>query len=140
MVNHKLFFKSAFSSLGNNFLIFIISNSRRYQYKFSGSLEIVQRLQVHSSSICSVCTMDPYLISVGGKSEIFIWLLEAGTFHFVFICLIIYQIKWKHYFAGKLQQLFYIRMKGSYRLLSVRFISVNPQIRFLVSCSDGRFM
>lgn len=42
----------------------------------------MQRLKAHSSSVYCVCAMDPYLISVGGKSEIFIWRLEAGIFQF----------------------------------------------------------
>ncbi|VDO31704.1 unnamed protein product [Onchocerca flexuosa] len=62
--------------------------------------------------------MDSHLISAGGKSEIFIWRLEAGN----------------------LRQLFNTRMKENYRLLNVRFISVKPCIRFLVSYSDGRLM
>ncbi|KAM3728165.1 Soluble guanylate cyclase gcy-35 [Dirofilaria immitis] len=84
----------------------------------SGSIEVKQRLQAHSSSVYCVCAMNTYLISAGGKSEIFIWRLEAGN----------------------LRQLFNTRMEESYRLLSVQFMSVNPHIRFLVSRSDGRLM
>uniref|UniRef100_A0A1I7VPY4 tRNA (34-2'-O)-methyltransferase regulator WDR6 n=1 Tax=Loa loa TaxID=7209 RepID=A0A1I7VPY4_LOALO len=84
----------------------------------SGSVEVLQRLQAHSSSVYCVYAMNSCLISVGGKSEIFIWHLEAGN----------------------LQQLFNTRMQGNCRLLSVRFISVSPHIRFLISCSDGRLM
>uniref|UniRef100_A0A915PMQ4 tRNA (34-2'-O)-methyltransferase regulator WDR6 n=1 Tax=Setaria digitata TaxID=48799 RepID=A0A915PMQ4_9BILA len=47
----------------------------------TGCVEVIQRLQAHSSSVCCVCVMGPYLISVGGKSEIFIWYLEAGILH-----------------------------------------------------------
>ncbi|MCP9263246.1 hypothetical protein DINM_006583 [Dirofilaria immitis] len=75
----------------------------------SGSIEVKQRLQAHSSSVYCVCAMNTYLISAGGKSEIFIWRLEAGN----------------------LRQLFNTRMEESYRLLSVQFMSVNPHIRFL---------
>ncbi|CAG9537380.1 unnamed protein product [Cercopithifilaria johnstoni] len=84
----------------------------------SGSVEVIQRLQAHSSSVYCIFAMDLYLISVGGKSEIFIWHLEAGN----------------------LQQFFNTRIKRDCRLLSARFISVSPCIRFLVSCSDGRLM
>ncbi|VDK77009.1 unnamed protein product [Litomosoides sigmodontis] len=88
------------------------------RFTTSGSLEIVQRLQAHSSSVFCVFVMDSYFISVGGKSEIFIWRLEDGN----------------------LRQVFNIRMKTDCRLLSARFISVSPCIRFLVSCSSGRLM
>ncbi|KAL3990826.1 hypothetical protein ACH3XW_33380 [Acanthocheilonema viteae] len=84
----------------------------------SESVEVMQRLQAHSSSVYCVFAIDRYLISVGGKSEIFIWCLKAGN----------------------LQQLFNTRIKRDCRLLSAQFISVNPCIRFLVSCSDGRLM
>ncbi|VDK79425.1 unnamed protein product [Onchocerca ochengi] len=89
-----------------------------FRFVSSGSVEIIQRLQAHSSSVYCVCAMDSYLISAGGKSEIFIW----------------------HLVAGNLRQLFNTRVKENYRLLSVRFISVNPCIRFLISYSDGRLM
>ncbi|KAK6113230.1 WD domain G-beta repeat family protein [Brugia pahangi] len=94
------------------------TNSENDYDKLSGSVEVVQRLQAHSSSVYCICAMSPYLISVGGKSEIFIWRLEAGN----------------------LQQLFNTRMKRDCRLLSVQFVSVSPYIRFVVSCSDGRLM
>nr|CDP93386.1 Bm6789, isoform c [Brugia malayi] len=94
------------------------TNSGNDYDKLSGSVEVVQRLQAHSSSVYCISAMSPYLISVGGKSEIFIWRLEAGN----------------------LQQLFNTRMKGDCRLLSVQFVSVSPYIRFVVSCSDGRLM
>ncbi|VDN07505.1 unnamed protein product [Thelazia callipaeda] len=84
----------------------------------SETVEVLQRLYTHSSSIFCIAVMDLYLISAGGKSEIFIFILDGEN----------------------LQQLLKMRLDVDCRLLSICFITVSPYIRFLVSGSDGRLL
>ncbi|VDK30347.1 unnamed protein product [Gongylonema pulchrum] len=88
------------------------------QFRSTGSVEVIQRLPVHSSSIYALCARGNYLISAGGKSEIFIF----------------------HLHAGNLRQVFNMRLKGDCRLLSIQLLAVTPCIQFIVSSSDGRLL
>lgn len=83
----------------------------------SGYPTVLSRIRAHTSSIYALSSSEDYLISVGGKSELFIW-------------------RWM---SESLQNVFYRRLHGDCRLVSVHLITVRP-LTFVVSGSDGRLL
>ncbi|KHN85415.1 hypothetical protein Tcan_05838 [Toxocara canis] len=71
---------------------------------------------MHTSSIYALSALDGFLLSAGGKSQLFLW----------------------RYGNGELMLLFTLRMKGDARLVSVQLVETSPRFTFLVAASDSR--
>uniref|UniRef100_F1KS62 tRNA (34-2'-O)-methyltransferase regulator WDR6 n=1 Tax=Ascaris suum TaxID=6253 RepID=F1KS62_ASCSU len=82
----------------------------------SGYFPVLFRTAAHTSSIYSLSALDNFLISAGGKSQLFIW----------------------QYLSGELLQVFALRLCGDARLISVKLVQVSPHFEFVVAASDSR--
>uniref|UniRef100_A0A915C9W0 tRNA (34-2'-O)-methyltransferase regulator WDR6 n=1 Tax=Parascaris univalens TaxID=6257 RepID=A0A915C9W0_PARUN len=82
----------------------------------SGYFPVLFRTTAHTSSIYCLSALDNFLVSAGGKSQLFIW----------------------RYLNGELLQVFALRLCGDARLVSVKLVQVSPHFEFVVAASDSR--